>query len=97
LASATAEAAEYIANRGLAQEGAPVIVRFITQIASRFGITVSEKIVAQAIPLIGAVGGALLNTMFIEHFQAVARGHFIVRRLERTYGPELVRTSYMNN
>jgi EcsC protein family len=95
LASATAEAAEYIAKKGLAKEGAPVIVRFITQIAARFGITVSEKIVAQAIPLIGAVGGALINTMFIEHFQAMARGHFIVRRLERSYGQELVRASYM--
>jgi hypothetical protein len=33
--------------------------------------------------------------MFIEHFQAVARGHFIVRRLERAYDPELVRATYM--
>jgi len=97
LASATAEAAEYIAAKGFAQEGAPVIVRFITQIASRFGITVSEKIVAQAIPVIGAVGGALINTMFIEHFQTVARGHFIIRRLERSYDPELIKMRYMEN
>jgi hypothetical protein len=32
---------------------------------------------------------------FIEHFQDVARGHFIVRRLERTYGKEVVRREYV--
>jgi hypothetical protein len=35
-----------------------------------------------------------VNYAFIEHFQDVARGHFTVRRLERTYGEELVRTEY---
>jgi len=97
LANATAEAAEYIAQKGLAQEGAPVIVRFITQIASRFGVTVSEKIVAQAIPVIGAIGGALINTIFIEHFQTMARGHFIIRRLERSYGPDVIETAYCSS
>jgi hypothetical protein len=96
LARAVTEAAEYIAERGLAQEGAPAIVRLITQIASRFGVVVSEKIAAEAVPIIGAAGGALINTVFIGHFQAMARGHFIVRRLERTYDPALVKNTYMN-
>ena len=39
-------------------------------------------------------GGALINTLFIDHFQDVARGHFVVRRLERTYDSEIVRASY---
>jgi hypothetical protein len=30
----------------------------------------------------------------IEHFQGVARGHFTVRRLERVYGKDVVRTEY---
>lgn len=96
LARAVTEAAEYLAERGLAQEGAPAIVRFITQIASRFGAVVSEKVAAEAVPVIGAAGGALINTIFINHFQAMARGHFIVRRLERTYGPALVKETYLN-
>ena len=70
-------------------------MRFITRVAARFGIAVSEKAAAQAIPIIGAVGGALINTMFIDHFQDVAHGHFIVRRLERTYDPELVKSEYL--
>src|SRR6266550_4051842 len=43
---------------------------------------------------VGALGGAAINLAFTEHFQAVARGHFAVRRLERVYGAERVRTEY---
>ncbi|HEX9658018.1 MAG TPA: EcsC family protein [Bacteroidota bacterium] len=94
LARALAEAAQFIAHRGLAQEGAPVIVRIVALIASRFSATVSEKIVAQAVPAIGALGGATINVLFMEHFQQMARGHFIIRRLERIYGAERVKTEY---
>lgn len=94
LARSLTEAAEYIAEKGLAQEGAPALVRFIVQISERFTIQVSEKTAAQAVPAIGAAGGALINVLFIDHFQNVARGHFIVRRLERKYGQETVKTAY---
>jgi hypothetical protein len=57
-------------------------------------MVVTQKLAAQAIPLVGALGGAAVNYAFIEHFQDVARGHFTVRRLERTYGKELVRREY---
>ena len=43
---------------------------------------------------LGALGGAAVNYAFIEHFQEMARGHFTVRRLERVYGKDLVRTEY---
>jgi len=32
--------------------------------------------------------------LFISHFQAAARGHFTVRRLERKYGGEFVKREY---
>jgi hypothetical protein len=35
-----------------------------------------------------------VNFAFIAHFQDVARGHFTVRRLERTYGKEEIRIKY---
>jgi hypothetical protein len=94
LAKAVSEAAHYIAERGLASEGAPALVRLIGQIAARFGATVSEKVAAQAVPAIGAVGGATINVLFMDHFQDMARGHFTVRRLERIYGEELIRDAY---
>jgi hypothetical protein len=94
LARSVTKAAEYIAEKGLAEEGAPVLVRLIIKIAERFSIQVSEKAAAQAIPAIGAAGGALINTLFIDHFQDMARGHFIVRRLERKFGKEIVEATY---
>lgn len=94
LARSLSKAAEYAAQSGFAQESAPVLVRLITQIAQRFSIQVSEKAAAQALPAIGGAGGALVNTIFIKHFQDMARGHFIIRRLERRYGREVVRQAY---
>jgi hypothetical protein len=50
---------------------------------------------AQAIPVIGAIGGGLVNTIFISHFQDMARGHFAIRRLERQYGGDVVQAAYL--
>jgi hypothetical protein len=94
LAKAMSDAAAHIAERGLVQKGAPVIARLVAAVASRFGTVVTEKVAAQAIPVLGAVGGATVNVLFMGHFQDVARGHFTVRRLERRYGRELVRSEY---
>lgn len=93
LARETGQAAQYIARHGLV-EGGPAIVRLISAIASRFGVVVSEKVAAQAVPIVGAVGGAAVNTFFMSHFQDVARGHFTVRRLERAYGAREVHEAY---
>jgi hypothetical protein len=94
LATSISEAAAHIARKGLSQHGAPAVVRLISQVAARFSIVVSEKAAAQAVPLVGAFGGAVINTLFIDHFQDMGRGHFIVRRLERLHGPEEVRRLY---
>ncbi len=94
LARTVSEAAQYSAERGLAEEGAPPLVRLIVALSSRFGLVVSEKVAAQTIPVIGAAGGALINTLFIDYFQGMARGHFTIRRLERQYGAEEVRRLY---
>jgi EcsC protein family len=94
LAKSVSEAARFMVKRGLADEGAPVIVRLISQIATRFGVVVSQKVAAQAVPVVGAAGGAAVNYAFINHFQSLAEGHFTVRRLERVYGPQIVRAEY---
>lgn len=94
LAQNVSKASEYLTRKGLVEEGAPALVRLIVQVAQRFSIQVSEKAAAQAIPAIGAAGGALINTLFIDHFQHMARGHFIVRRLERYYGRGAVEAAY---
>jgi hypothetical protein len=94
LAQVTRDAAAYVAQKGLAKEGAPVLISFLARIAARFGLEVSEKVAAQLIPVAGAAGGLALNVMFTSHFQRLAEGHFTVRRLERKYGTEFVREQY---
>jgi hypothetical protein len=94
LAQTLTEAARHIAERGVAGGAAPALVRLTSQIAARFGIPVTEKVMAQSVPVLGAAGGALVNVLFIKHFQDLARGHFIVRRLEAQYGQDAVRAAY---
>lgn len=94
MAKAVSDAVQHLARSGLSHRGAPALVRLIGLIASRFSIVVSEKAAAQAVPILGAFGGAAINTLFIDHFQDMGRGHFIVRRLERAHGAEEVRRVY---
>ncbi len=94
LAKSVTEAADHLLKKGAAKEAAPLLVKLISLIAKRFGIHVSQKAAAQAVPAIGAAGGAMINMLFINHFQDMARGHFIVRRLERRYGVEVVKKKY---
>ncbi len=94
MAKAVSDAAAYLAGQSVAQQGAPAIVRLITQVASRFSIVVSQKAAAQAVPVVGAVGGAVINTLFIGHFQDMGKGHFTVRRLERIHGAGVIEPIY---
>ena len=94
MAGAVTEASKFLAEKGFSKVGAPALVRLVSLISSRFGIVVSEKAAMQAIPILGAATGALINTLFIEHFQNMARGHFTVRRLEKIHGAEPVRVAY---
>jgi hypothetical protein len=68
LAKSITEAARFIAERRVIEEGAPVLVRFIAQVASRFGVVVTQKVATRALPVVGALGGAAVNYAFIEHF-----------------------------
>lgn len=94
LAKSVSEAARYAIQRGLVEESAPVLVRLFAQIASRFGLVVTQKLVAQTVPVLGAFTGAAINAAFLDHYQNMARGHFIVRRLERRYGMAAVRRRF---
>ena len=94
LAKTVSEASRFILQRGVQDQAPPALVRLVTQIGSRFGMVVSEKLAAQAIPVVGAAGGAAVNYAFVEHFQSIAFGHFTVRRLERLYGGAVVKAEY---
>lgn len=79
---------------GLKSGSSPAVADWVLGIARRFGVVLSEKAAVQLAPVVGAVGGATINAVFLRHFQEVARGHFTIRRLERKYGRDRVRDAY---
>lgn len=74
--------------------GRTIIPGFVAAIAARFVGPVGLKLTAQAAPVLGAAAGAAVNLAFLEHFRSVGRGHFVLRRLERTHGPARIRTAW---
>ena len=50
LAKTVTEAARFVAERGVIKEGAPILLKFVTQVAARFGLVVTQKVAAQALP-----------------------------------------------
>ncbi|WP_309397639.1 EcsC family protein [Cerasicoccus maritimus] len=94
LAQRVSDAAQYAAQNGVLDAASPPLTRFIAKIAERFSITVTDKAAAIMVPAIGAVGGAIINTYFTGFYQEMALGHFIMRRLERKFGEEVVQAEY---
>jgi len=94
LSKYTNEIAAFVAERGAVDVSAPVVTSLVSEIVSRFGLVVSDKAAAGALPILGAVGGATVNVIFMDHFQRIAQGHFALRRLERAYGGATIRQLY---
>jgi EcsC family protein len=94
LSKLAGQASVYLAERSTVSASTPVVDSLVSEVASRFGVIVSERFAAGALPVLGAVGGATVNVIFMNHFQRIAQGHFTIRRLERVYGPALVRRHY---
>jgi hypothetical protein len=94
LAKAVSAASSEMATKGFAAHGSTALLKLMQTVAARFSVQVSEQVAAKSIPAIGAVLGAMVNTVFIDHFQQVAHGHFTVRRLERRYGEAAVHAAY---
>ena len=87
-------AATQSGSRKMAEEAVPVLIRVMNEIAKRFGRTVSNTLAAKTVPVIGAATGAAINTLFLDYYQSVAKGHFTVLRLEGIYGKEEVAAAY---
>ena len=94
LTKLTRDLSRYAMERGTFNVSSPIVGRLVGEIATRFGVAVSNRAAASLVPVIGAIGGATVNVIFTDHFQRIARGHFIVRRLEREHGAMLIRRHY---
>lgn len=58
----------------------------IKRVAGRLVVPLSEKMIAQAVPIVGGIAGGSLNYVFMDYYQEMARVHFTIRGLERKYG-----------
>ncbi|MGB0582973.1 MAG: EcsC family protein [Limisphaerales bacterium] len=96
LAAAMTDAAAFIAKNGFTTEGAPALAKLVASISTRFGVVVSEQVAAKAVPVLGAAAGSAINVLFMNHFQDMARGHFIVKRMELKYSIDGVKDAYAN-
>jgi hypothetical protein len=80
--------------KGASLLGSNVVGNFVSKIAARLSLLISEKFLAQAVPIVGAIGGGGLNYIFVDHFQRMSTAHFTIRRLERKYGQAEVKLVY---
>ncbi|SDV48183.1 EcsC family protein [Chitinasiproducens palmae] len=94
MAQMVGKAAGEMLGKGVFTGATGALARLSHAIASRFAARVGEQVAAKSVPALGAVLGATINTVFINHFQQIARGHFAIRQLERRYGQDAVRQAY---
>lgn len=64
--------------------------------AARFGLVLSEKFLAQAVPVAGAVTGGALNYAFTRYYQDMAQVSFALRALDRRTGQPAMVRGYFN-
>lgn len=80
--------------RALDAGAAPALVKLMARIARSFELALTEKLVAESIPLVGALGGAAINALFCDYFAEAARYHFGLLHLEKKHGRERVQTEF---
>jgi hypothetical protein len=96
LGRAAVQATQKAGAKVTEKEAAKWLAELIAKVAARFEIVITEKMAAQAAPIIGAIFGGVLNTLFITFYQNMAKGHFIVSRLTVKYSEEAVEKAYKN-
>ncbi len=68
--------------------------QLMARIAAEFKIVVTEKMILESLPVVGAIGGAVINAAFSNYFNKAAHYHFGIKTLERRYGAEQVSAAY---
>lgn len=64
--------------------------QMITRFAPKIAAALSQKLAAQAVPVLGALSGAALNAAFLRHYRELARIRFRLLRLAQGHDPERV-------
>ncbi|SMH60195.1 EcsC family protein [Azospirillum agricola] len=84
----------FVTSRLGATLGAAPISEMITKVAARYAIAISPKILAQSVPITGAVLGAALNWTYMRFYQSIASVLFTLRPVELRYDKDQVRSCF---
>lgn len=77
-----------------ARIGGRQVAQLLLTAAGRFAPVLAAKVGAQAVPLVGAAVGAILNTIYMDFYQRMARVAFGLLPLERAHGRAVVRAGF---
>ena len=66
------------------------VAQIVATVAPRLATALGQKVIAQAVPVIGAVTGAALNAAYMRYYREIARIRFALLRLGETHGTEAV-------
>lgn len=64
----------------------PALHKLLSRVAPRFATVLSQKLAAQAVPVLGAAAGAGTNYAFVDYYTEIAHVHFGLRKLSREFG-----------
>ncbi|GAB0112870.1 EcsC family protein [Acidisoma sp. C75] len=76
------QAGYWAARAALSRFGVEALLR---QVAGTLGVAFTQRFLARLVPMVGAAAGGTLNYTFMDYYQKMARMHFILRRMERSY------------
>ncbi len=63
----------------------PALHKLIAKVSPRFAAVLSQKLAAQAVPVLGAAAGAGTNYAFVDYYTEMAHVHFGLRELARDF------------
>ena len=72
----------------------PALQKIVATIAPRLATAMGQKLVAQTVPILGAISGAALNAAYLTYYRDMARIRFALLRLAEIHGPERVLTAF---
>ena len=79
---------------GLEKNAWPQLVKLLAFIAPAFEKSMVRKLALEAVPFVGAIGGASINAAFCHYFTQAARYHFGLLHLERSQGQSAIASLY---
>lgn len=68
----------------------PAIQQLIQRVAPKLAAALSQKLAAQAVPVLGAAAGAALNAAYLRYYRELAAIRFALLRLSERHGVEPV-------